>query len=112
MMMPAAGWRAPAIRRNVVVPAYLALLSALHGRFQDAEAAIPSDFHGAEKFRDIHCAYYAFASIFRLQGKSAETVRWLRKTVEAGMPNIRCSPVTQIGRVFGAAPNLSGSWPN
>ena len=32
-------------------------------------------------------AYYAFASIFALQGKSAETVRWLRKTVEAGMPN-------------------------
>jgi DNA-binding winged helix-turn-helix (wHTH) protein/TolB-like protein/Tfp pilus assembly protein PilF len=73
--------------RNVVAPAYLALLAALQRRFQDAEAAIPTDLHGAEKFRDTHHAYYAFASIFALQGKSAETVRWLRKTVEAGMPN-------------------------
>jgi tetratricopeptide (TPR) repeat protein len=72
---------------NAVARAYLALLAALQGRFQQAEAAIPSDFHGAEKFRDIHHAYYAFASIFALQGKSAESVHWLRKTVEAGMPN-------------------------
>jgi tetratricopeptide (TPR) repeat protein len=73
--------------RDVVAPAYLALLAALQGRLQDAEAAIPSDFHEAAKFRDTHHVYYAFASIFALQGKSAETVRWLRKTVEAGMPN-------------------------
>jgi DNA-binding winged helix-turn-helix (wHTH) protein/TolB-like protein len=73
--------------RNVVAAAYLALLSALKGGFQDAEAAIPSDIHEAEKFRDGHHAFYAFASIFALQGKSAETVRWLRKTAETGMPD-------------------------
>jgi TolB-like protein/Flp pilus assembly protein TadD len=73
--------------RDVVAHAYLALLAALEGRFQDAEAAIRSDFHQAEKFRDTHHVYYAFASIFALQGKGAETVRWLHKTVEAGMPN-------------------------
>jgi DNA-binding winged helix-turn-helix (wHTH) protein/TolB-like protein/Tfp pilus assembly protein PilF len=73
--------------RNVFPPACLALLAALQGRFQDAEAAIPSDIHEAEKLRDGHHAFYAYASIFALQGKSAETVRWLRKTVEAGMPN-------------------------
>jgi tetratricopeptide (TPR) repeat protein len=73
--------------RNVVASAYLALLAALEGRFQEAEAGIPSDIHEAEKFRDAHHAYYAFASIFALEGKSAETVRWLRKTVETGMPD-------------------------
>ena len=40
-----------------------------------------------EKFRDGHHAFYAFASIFALQGKSGEAVRWLRKTVETGWPD-------------------------
>jgi Flp pilus assembly protein TadD len=73
--------------RAVFPSAYLALLAALEGRFQDAEAAIPSDIHEAEKLREGHHAFYAFASIFALQGKSSETVRWLRKTVETGMPD-------------------------
>jgi len=73
---------------NTLVPsAYLALLAALQGRFQEAEGAIPSDIHEMEKFRDAHHAFYAFASISALQGKSAEAVRWLRKTAETGMPN-------------------------
>src|SRR5207248_2091880 len=73
--------------RDKVAPAYLALLAALEGRFRDAEAAIPSDVREIEKFRDGHHAFYAYASIFALEGKSAETVRWLRKVVETGMPN-------------------------
>jgi DNA-binding winged helix-turn-helix (wHTH) protein/TolB-like protein/Tfp pilus assembly protein PilF len=70
-----------------VTSAYLALLAALEGRYQEAEGAIPSDTHEMEKFRDTHHAFYAFASIFALQGKSAEAVPWLRKTVETGMPD-------------------------
>jgi hypothetical protein len=38
--------------RKVFAPAYLALLAALQGRFQDAEATIPSDIHEAEKLRE------------------------------------------------------------
>jgi len=73
--------------QNRTASAYLALLAALEGRFQEAEGAIPSDIHEMEKFRDAHIAFYAFASIFALQGKSVETTRWLRKTVETGMPD-------------------------
>jgi len=78
--------RAP-VTQNRVASAYLALLAALEGRFQEAEGAIPSDTHEMEKFRDTHHAFYAFASILALQGKSAGAVRWLRKTVETGMPD-------------------------
>ena len=48
---------------------------------------MPTDILEMEKFRDSHHVFYAFASIFALQGKSGETVRWLRKTVETGMPD-------------------------
>lgn len=72
---------------NRAASAYLALLAALKGRFQEAEGAIPSDIHEMEKFRDAHTSFHAFASIFALQGKSGEAVRWLRKTVEKGMPD-------------------------
>ena len=61
--------------------------AAMEGRSQEAENAIPSDTHEMEKFRDAHHAFYAFASIFALQGKNSEAVHWLRKTVEAGMPD-------------------------
>jgi hypothetical protein len=40
-----------------------------------------------EKLLGSHHAFYASASIYALQGKSTEAVRWLRKTVETGMPN-------------------------
>jgi tetratricopeptide (TPR) repeat protein len=70
-----------------LVPVYLALLAALEGRFQEAERVIPSDTREMEKFRDSQTAFYAFASIFALQGNSGEAVRWLRKTVEIGMPD-------------------------
>jgi DNA-binding winged helix-turn-helix (wHTH) protein/TolB-like protein/Flp pilus assembly protein TadD len=72
---------------NVVAPAYLALLAALQGRFPEAEAAIPPDAGDLEKLLEAHHAFYAFASIYALEGKSAEAVRWLRKTAESGMPD-------------------------
>ena len=68
-------------------PASLALLTALEGKFQESEGAIPPDTREMEKFRDAHTAFYAFASIFALQDKSGEAVRWLRKAVETGMPD-------------------------
>ena len=73
--------------QNRAALASLALLAALQGRFQEAEGAIPLDIHEMEKFRDSHHAFYAFASIFALQGKSTEAVRWLRKAVETGWPD-------------------------
>src|SRR4029077_8036748 len=73
--------------RNVVAPACLALLAALEGEFQKAETAIPSAVDDMEKLLEAHQAFYAYASIYALQGKSQEAVRWLRKTVDTGMPN-------------------------
>ena len=78
--------RTPAAQDRVS-SAYLALLAAMEGRFQEAEAAIPPAIHEMEKFRNAHHVAYAFASVFALQGKSADAVYWLRKTVETGMPD-------------------------
>lgn len=84
--------------RNVVPPSYLALLAALEGRFEDAGTMIPTPAEDAERLLDAHHAFYAFASIFALQGKSPPAVRWLRTTVETGMPNYP---------MFARDPNLS-----
>jgi tetratricopeptide (TPR) repeat protein len=89
---------AQALGQDRAASAYLALLAALEGRFQEAEGAIPPDIHEMEKFRNVHHVSYAFASVFALQGKSAEAVRWLRKTAETGMPDYP---------MFARDPNLS-----
>lgn len=73
--------------RNVVAPAYLALLAALQGRHREAESVISSAASDMEKLLEAHHAFYAYASVCALQGKSTEAVRWLRKTVATGMPD-------------------------
>ena len=87
---------------NPLAPAYLTLLTALQGRFQEAEAAIPPDAGETEKLLEAHHAFYAFASVYALDGRAEEAVRWLRKTVETGMPNYpmfaRDSNLTRIRR--------------
>lgn len=74
-------------RRNIIAPSYISLLAALQGNIQAAETGIPSVTTEMEKLLGSHHAFYAFASICALQGKSVEAVRWLHKTVETGMPN-------------------------
>ena len=72
---------------QVMTAANLALLAAIEGRFSQADAAIPSDTQQTERFRDGHHAFFAYAQICALEGKSAEAVRWLRAAAETGMPN-------------------------
>ena len=74
-------------QRNIVAPSYKALLTALQGDFQKAETEMPPRGEDAEKMLGAHHAFFAFACIYALQGKSREAVHWLSKTVETGMPN-------------------------
>src|SRR5258708_25613684 len=73
--------------RNMIAPSYISLLAALQGNFREAETGIQPVTTEKEKLLGSHHAFYAFASVYALDGKSAEAVRWLRKTVETGMPN-------------------------
>jgi DNA-binding winged helix-turn-helix (wHTH) protein/TolB-like protein/Flp pilus assembly protein TadD len=73
--------------RNPAAPAGLALIAALEGRFSEAEAAIPADHLELEKLRTSFHAFRCYAQIYGLQGKSAETVRWLRRSMGMGMQN-------------------------
>jgi eukaryotic-like serine/threonine-protein kinase len=65
----------------------LALLIALRGKFQEAEAAIPPILKQARNNRAYHHITYDIACVYALAGKIDETVKWLRTTAETGMPN-------------------------
>ena len=69
----------------------LALLFALKGDFRSAEAAIPSIL-SRHPVKDpyYHHAAYDIACIYALEGKSVETVKWLR---EAAATGFRCYPL-------------------
>ncbi len=62
-----------------------ALLTALRGDFRTAEASVPAilKLHPA-KDPLYHHATYDIASIYALQGKTAEAVKWLRETAANG----------------------------
>jgi len=62
-----------------------AMLSALKGDFQSAEAAIPSIL-SKHPVKDpiYHHAAYDIACIYALEGKSDEAVKWLREAVATG----------------------------
>ena len=64
-----------------------ALLLALQGKFQEAEAEIPVIMKRAQYDRAAHHYAYNIAAIYALQGQSQEAIVWLKKTVELGMPN-------------------------
>ena len=66
----------------------LALYQALTGDVRTAEAAIPG-FVGrmGQQNRAFHHLTYNVACIYALQGKNAEALKWLRTTVDTGMPN-------------------------
>ncbi|MGI8733974.1 MAG: protein kinase domain-containing protein [Pyrinomonadaceae bacterium] len=67
--------------------ARLALLIALRGKFQDAEAAISPILEQARNNRAYHHVTYDIACVYALAGKTDEAVKWLRTTAETGMPN-------------------------
>ena len=67
--------------------ARLALLNALKGKFQEAEAAIPLILKEARNNRSYHHITYDIACLYALAGKTDDAIKWLRTTTETGMPN-------------------------
>lgn len=67
--------------------ARLALLTALKGKFAEAEGAIPPILVQAQNNRAYHHITYDIACVYALEGKTGEAVKWLRTTAETGMPN-------------------------
>ena len=79
-----------AVRKNpgdLRAQARLALLIALRGKFQEAEAVIPSILEKARNNRAYHHITYDIACIYALAGKTDDAVKWLRTTTDTGMPN-------------------------
>jgi eukaryotic-like serine/threonine-protein kinase len=67
--------------------ARLALLTALRGKFEEAEAAIPLILEQARNNRSYHHITYDIACIYAIAGKTDDAVKSLRITVDTGMPN-------------------------
>ena len=65
----------------------LALIMALRGQHEEAEAAIPAILQQARNQKAYHHITYNAASIYALGGNAGESVKWLRTTAETGMPN-------------------------
>jgi eukaryotic-like serine/threonine-protein kinase len=65
----------------------LALISALKGKSEDAESALPTIIEQARNNRAYHHIIYNIACVYALDGKTDEAVKWLRTTAETGMPN-------------------------
>ncbi len=63
------------------------VLLALAGKFREADALIPALSERARNSRSYHHVTYDFACAYALAGKPRETVEWLRRTVEYGMPD-------------------------
>ena len=72
---------------DLVNRSYLALVLALTGKHQNAEAAIPAILEQAHNNRAYHHVTYNIACVYALEGKTDEAVKWLRTTAENGMPN-------------------------
>ncbi len=72
---------------DVVNRSFLALVLALKGKHEDAEAAIPAILHEARNNRAYHHVTYNIASIYARNGKTGESVKWLRETASKGFPN-------------------------
>ncbi len=65
----------------------LALISALKGKFEEAENSIPMIIEQARNNRAYHHIIYNLAVVYALAGKTDEAVKWLRTTADTGMPN-------------------------
>jgi eukaryotic-like serine/threonine-protein kinase len=72
---------------DLVSRSYLALVLALKGQRQNAEAAIPAILQQARNNRAYHHITYNIACVNALEGKTDEAVKWLQMTAETGMPN-------------------------
>jgi len=64
-----------------------ALIFALQGDLGAARKAIPVMDEDSRKSRAYHHSTYNIACIYAVLGDAANTVKWLRETVDTGMPN-------------------------
>ena len=64
-----------------------ALIQALMGDARSAEADVLKVVERGRSGRAFHHLTYNVACIYALQSKSSEAVKWLRTTVDTGMPN-------------------------
>jgi hypothetical protein len=71
--------------KAIGLPPLRALLFAVEGKFQAAEAEIPNVL-GRHPLKDplYHHAAYDIACIYALEGKSADAVKWLREAAVSG----------------------------
>jgi hypothetical protein len=67
-----------------------ALVLALQGKHQEAEAMGLSTLEKVRRIRGYHHQTYNLARVYALRGKSEEAVKWLRVTVTEGFP---CYPL-------------------
>jgi serine/threonine-protein kinase len=67
-----------------------ALLLALQGKHQEAEAVALSTLEKVRTIRGYHHSTYQLARIYALGGRSEKAVEWLRITVDEGFP---CYPL-------------------
>jgi tetratricopeptide (TPR) repeat protein len=63
-----------------------ALLLALQGKHQEAEAVALSVLEKMRTVRGYHHSTYELARVYALGGKSEEALKWLRVTVKEGFP--------------------------
>jgi tetratricopeptide (TPR) repeat protein len=63
-----------------------ALLLALQGKHEEAQAAIPGVMEKVRRDKAYHHFTYTNARIYALGGKSEEALRWLRITAQEGFP--------------------------
>jgi hypothetical protein len=67
-----------------------ALLPALPGKHEEAQAAVPSVLQKERRYCGYHHGTYNIARNYALRGKSEEAVKWLLVTVKEGFP---CYPL-------------------
>lgn len=65
----------------------LALLKALRGKHEEAEALVPVIISKERRYRAYHHDTYNIARIYALGGKSPQALKWLRTTVAEGFPH-------------------------
>ena len=73
--------------RDSVALSAKALILALQGDLGAARAAIPALDDDSRNSRAYHHSTYNIACIYAVLGDAANTVKWLKETVDTGMPN-------------------------
>lgn len=63
------------------------LLLAVRGKLPEADAEIPKIAARAKPSRGFHHIAHDIAAVYALEGKAQESVEWLKKAADTGLPN-------------------------